>query len=96
MATKSTPWAVLDPADLSISVVVNPPKGQFAIPMDRVNFRDGRGAYDDLFRSVHFGTVYTLHAETKPATDRKQYTLIGPDPWMLAITAIIWEGLLPR
>jgi hypothetical protein len=92
---KRAPWAVVNPEDLSISLVTKPPEGKLAIPMDRVTFRDERAfEYSELFGRVHFGTVYSLHAETLPPDNRMHFKLFEPDPWMVSTAMIVWEGLL--
>jgi hypothetical protein len=90
----STPWAVINPEDLLVSIVATPPRAKLAVPMDRVRHADERADYQGIFAPVYFGTIYTLHAETQPPDDRKKYSLIAPDPWMLAVAAVVWEGLL--
>jgi hypothetical protein len=86
-------YITIDPNNLELSLSEIEPKSGFLIPTKH-------SGYDVLERDFHglvyFGVLYPyIEDEDKAKGEQKtSYQLVDPDPWLIALAAIMWEGLI--
>src|SRR5438874_10895140 len=83
----------IDPKSLATEVVAS--KDERAIHVPLRNQRRDSAFTDMLHYTVYFDVIYPL----VEASDRKRgvhvkYSLHEPDPWLVALAAIMWQGLV--
>ena len=83
----------IDPKSLATEVVAS--KDERAINVPIRSQRHGSAFTDMLHYTVYFDVIYPL----VEAGDRKRgvnvkYSLHEPDPWLVALAAIMWQGLV--
>jgi hypothetical protein len=86
-------YIYVDTRNLQLSIGKVPPKGSFIIPVEA-------GKYDVLERGFH-GLIYNdvlypyrYKQDRIAGISGVKYKLFPPDPWLIAICAIMWQGLI--
>lgn len=86
-------YITIDPNNLELSLSESEPKSGFLIPTKH----SGHDVLErDFHGLVYFGVLYPYiededKAKGKPKTS---YRLVDPDPWLIALAAIMWQGLI--
>ncbi len=83
----------IDPKSLATEVVAS--KGERAIHVPIRNQRRGSAFTDMLHYAVYFDVIYPLvEARDRKRSVHVKYSLHEPDPWLVALAAIMWQGLV--
>jgi len=83
----------IDPKTLELSFSDREPEKDFLIPTHK-------SKYDVLERGFHglvyFNVLYPYVKEEDEAKGKQNiaYSLVEPDPWLVTIAAIMWQGLI--
>ena len=83
----------LDENNLELSLIDKEPEKGFVIPINK-------SRYDVLVRGFHglvyFDVLYPYNADEDKAKGISgiSYKLFEPDPWLVALAAIMWQGLI--
>ncbi len=87
-------FIVIDPKTLKVSVAKEPPTSSALViaAHDSLYPPDHSKMYDIVYYDVLYAAVYR-EDERKGITDRA-YSLFPPDPWLVAVAAIMWEGIV--
>jgi len=86
------PFIQIHPQTLDVSVTPRKPTAGVYLPTSRGQLYM---ELSPLYQRVYFGTIYSLAYERmSPEGRRKKHSLTHPDPWLVALGGIIWEGLL--
>ena len=80
-------------ATLDVSLRDTPLEDEFSIPA--ITDWQTLEPPSEFSRVIVYGVLdHYVHEEEGESPEEVQYQLIPPDPWLLAIAAIMWEGLL--
>jgi hypothetical protein len=83
----------IDPKSLKSEVVVS--RDQRAIHVPIRSQRRGSAFTDMLHYTVYFDVIYPLvEADDRKRGVKVKYSLHEPDPWLVALAAIMWQGLV--
>ena len=84
----------LDPNNLELSLIDKEPEKGFVIPTNK-------SRHDvlerDFYGLVYFDVLYPYNADEDKRKGKPKdvaYRLIHPDPWLVALAAIMWQGLI--
>ena len=86
-------YITVKPENLEIALVDTKPESEFAIPIKKTR-------NDVLERDFHglvfFKVLYPYVADEDKAKGKRKtaYSLADPDPWLVALAAIMWQGLI--
>ena len=85
-------YILINRKNLSVDVSKKPSKKTFAIPSKlKSTFRD----LSPLQSLIYYKILYPAKsAEDKKKGIKVTYLLYHPDPWMIAIAYIMWEGII--
>ena len=83
----------LDSKSLSLSVTTKADESRFSVP---TIVEPGFVLKDPLADLVHFNVLYPYQYQevNEAGKPEVKYSLVDPDPWLLAIAAVMWEGLI--
>ena len=86
-------YITVDPENIELALVDEKPENGFAIPTRKtrndVLERDFHGLV--FFRVLYPYVADEDEAKGKPKTG---YSLVDPDPWLVALAAVMWQGLI--
>jgi hypothetical protein len=78
---------------LAVDVVTGRSTRGVFVPIKRD--RSGSAFNDQLHYLVYFNVLYpSVQARDQEKGRRVKYKLIEPDPWLIALAAIMWQGLI--
>lgn len=83
----------VNPRSLAVSVDDVQRPGKIAVSTASADVEVLRNPLASL---VYFGVLYPLRHEEDRARGigRREYHLVEPDPWLLALAALMWEGMV--
>ena len=83
----------IDPKSLEAEIVKEKGKRAVFVPLKRD--RSGSALTDMLHYTVYFDVLYPLvEARDHKRGVKVSYKLPEPDPWLIALAAIMWQGLI--
>ena len=87
------PYIRIRKASLAVDVVAGRSARGVFVPIKRD--RSASAFNDQLHHLVYFDVLYPLiQARDQERGRRVKYKLIEPDPWLIALAAIMWQGLI--
>jgi len=86
-------YITIDPNNLELSLSGSEPKSEFIIP---TKHSDHDVLERDFHGLVYFNVLYLYVEDEDKAKGRPEtsYRLVDPDPWLIALAAIVWQGLI--
>ena len=87
-------YIVIDEKNLGLSISDSEPKSGFLIPItsSRIDVLE-RNFFGMIYFSVIYPYVYD-EDRAKGISTPKAYCLVEPDPWLIALAGIMWQGLI--
>jgi hypothetical protein len=87
------PYIRIRKTSLAVDVVTGRSTRGVFVPIKRD--RSGSAFNDQLHYLVYFNVLYpSVQARDQEKGRRVKYKLIEPDPWLIALAAIMWQGLI--
>ncbi|MEZ4586109.1 MAG: hypothetical protein R2909_06890 [Gemmatimonadales bacterium] len=80
-------------SSLEVGFAEKVPANALVIPTDQNDIRSRR---DPIVRHTYFCGIYgpIVSAMERRSGIKAHYSMVEPDPWLIAVTAIMWEGIL--
>jgi len=86
-------YIYVNPQTLELSLVEEIPEQSFVIPTQASKRHVDEPAFHHL---VYFNVLYPYVENLHGSSDKPKvrYKLIYPEPWLMGVAALIWEGLI--
>ena len=84
----------LNPSKLSLSVTARPGQSAFTVPISdpNANRREARHPVSD---AILYDVIYPArYAENRRKGINVKYSLYPPDPWLVGVGLVMWEGIV--
>lgn len=86
-------YIVISPTDLTATVVPRKPQRGFVVPLE---FRPDQTTRSPIENIIYMEVLYPARyaEDRKRGIANQKYKLLEPDPWLIAIGIIMWQGIV--